>query len=412
MPTASSHDAASLADPKALYRAVDELLDDVDPGTSEASVLVVFLERLLGRLGEPLGLPAGAAYQERRRGFHRLAGGESLPDDAFAPSFAPGALSVTREEPTEVSPPGGAAPWLETGVAGPTGSGATVVSDGRSRFAVALAFRDTDAHPTAELVLHTVRSVLTSHLQRARWGSTMREAAAIQRSLVPDVTPDVRGYDVAGVSQPAEEVGGDFFEALVISADSTGLVIGDASGHGLPAALVARDCMVGLKMGVDRDLRIAPILEKLNRIIHRGGPSSSFVSLFYGELEENGNLFYVNAGHKAPMLFRARKPADAPPELLFSGDIVLGPDPDTRFKRQFAHVDRGDCLVLYTDGVNERQDPPGEQFGDARIIETVRSVRDAPAREIARAVLRAAADFGEGAAWGDDATVLVVKRDP
>lgn len=401
-------------DPKQLYRAVDALLDDMDPGSASVDVVTQFLERLLNRLGGPLGLTGGAGYEERRLEFYRLpapgAPPEAPPTDDFVGSFPNTTLELTRESPYDVLPGMTSVPWLKQPI--PEETGVTVVSAGRARFVVALTFGSGPCASSPDLVLHTLRSVLTAHIQKARWGSTMRQAAAIQRNLLPARAPTMKGYDLAGVCNPAEEIGGDFFDTLPVSDRSTGLVIGDASGHGLPAALVARDVIVGLRMGVDRDLRIAPILEKLNRIIHRGGPSSSFVSVFYGELESNGNLFYVNAGHKAPLLFRASAPAGSPPQTLFSGDIVLGPVPDARFKRQYVHIDRGDCLVLYTDGVNERLDLPGEQFGDVRIAETVHAFRDRPAAEIAQALIDAAHKFGRGSAWSDDATVLVVKRHP
>ncbi len=415
-------------DPKQLYRAFDELLDEADAGSAPGEIVTLFLQHLFGPttqdLAASLGLVAGAAYEERRTCFHRMSLHGTVSADSLRQEFPLSGLRLTRNEPHALFEASDRAPWLGQGVQDLTDAatfwGACVVATGRERFMVMLALGarvqrlDTanTLEPSADLILHTLRSVLTSHLQKARWGSTMREAAAIQRSLLPTESLQVEGFDIAGVCNPAEEVGGDFFDALPISETSTGLVIGDASGHGLPAALVARDVIVGLRMGVDRDLRIAPTLEKLNRVIHRGGPASSFVSLFYGELESNGNLFYVNAGHKAPLLFRASAPAGHPPETLFSGDIVLGPVPDARFKRQFAHVDRGDCMVLYTDGVNERLDPPGELFGDERVIEAVHAVRNRPAADIARTVIEAAARFGQCVDWADDATVLVVKRNP
>ena len=82
-----------------------------------------------------------------------------------------------------------------------------------------------------------------------------------------------------------------------------GVSIGDASGHGLPAALLVRDVVTGLRMGIEKELKVAHVFEKLNRVIHRSRLSSRFVSVFYGELEADGNLVYVNAGHQPPILF-------------------------------------------------------------------------------------------------------------
>ena len=398
---------------KQLYRDVEELLDGLEDGDTGADLVSRFMDALQAQQGVLAGLVACAGYEERRARFQRLDGvGEAAP--TFPSTLDPRHLGLSEEDSTAAWHGMTSLDWPEEIRGAPApGSrfGACLVTAGRARYVLALEFEGDLSDVHVDLVLHALRSVLSSRLQKARWGSTMREAASIQRSLLPSRAPRFEGYEIAGVSHPAEEVGGDFYDALEIADDALALAIGDASGHGLPAALVARDVVVGLRMGMSRKMRIAPVLEKLNRIIHRGGPSSSFVSLFYGELEDNGNFFYVNCGHKDPLLFRCSEPG-APPLQLGTEGMVLGPVPDADFKRCHVHIDRGDCLVLYTDGVNERQDEQGEQFGDARIVETVRPVIDRPAREIVEAVVSAAAAFGDTTTWADDATVVVVKRLP
>ena len=136
----------------------------------------------------------------------------------------------------------------------------------------------------------------------------------IQQSLLVEEPPPFAGYDIAARSVPAEEVGGDFFDFLPFDDEMLGLAIGDASGHGLPAALLVRDVVTGLRMGIEKDLKIAHVFARLNRVIHRSNLSSRFVSVFYGELEANGNLVYVNAGHQPPLLFSTgRRDGSWPP---------------------------------------------------------------------------------------------------
>ncbi len=374
-----------------------------------------FLAALLGRYRASAVVLGGAAYEEQRAKFRRLESrGDDSGGDGFPALIDAAELGFADDETTAAWSVGDAPVW--TGAAGTAAGsgrwGACLVGAGRSRWLLVLRFPRQASDVQLDLVLHALRSVLSSRLQQARWGSTMREAAAIQRSLLPSRAPRFPGFEIAGASHPAEEVGGDFWDAIEITESSLGLAIGDASGHGLPAALVARDAVVGLRMGMSRELRIGPVIERLNRIIHRGGPSSSFVSLFYGELEDNGNFFYVNCGHKAPLLFRAGAGQEAPPESLASGDIVLGPVPDARFKRQFVHIAPGDVLLLYTDGVNERRNAPGEQFGDARIARAAQAAAGRGVRSIVEAVVSAAAAWGDTAAWSDDATVVGVAREP
>src|SRR6516225_4397688 len=111
-----------------------------------------------------------------------------------------------------------------------------------------------------------------------------------------------------------------------------GLAIGDASGHGLPAALLVRDVVTGLRMGLEKDLKISHVFGKLNRVIHKSNLSSRFVSVFYGELEKGGT--------------------------------VIGPLPEIRFKRGVARLHPGDVLVMCTDGILERRGADGEFFGE------------------------------------------------
>src|SRR5204863_805654 len=129
---------------------------------------------------------------------------------------------------------------------------------------------------------------------------------AIQLSLLPNGHPSFGDFDLAAKSLPAQPVGGDVFDFIHIDRDTLGIAVADSSGHGLPAALQARDVVTGLRMGVERDLKLQRMVEKLNRIIHRSGLVSRFISLIFGELEKNGNFSYINAGHP-PGLLRDRR---------------------------------------------------------------------------------------------------------
>lgn len=257
----------------------------------------------------------------------------------------------------------------------------------------------------AELVLSTACSILSVRLLEERMGATMREAAEIQKSLLPPRAPEFPGFELAARSDPAEEVGGDWFDFLPLGEGSLGLSIGDASGHGLPAALMARDVVVGLRMGIERELKAAHALEKLNRVLHASTLSSRFASLLFGELEENGSFFYYSAGHDAPLLVTATGC-----EILRSGGAVLGPLPEVRFRRHFAHLDRGATLVLYTDGLIERRARSGELFGLERLQALFEEGRERSAAELVECCFDAIARFGEGGGPRDDETLVVVRR--
>ncbi|HKI83011.1 MAG TPA: PP2C family protein-serine/threonine phosphatase, partial [Candidatus Krumholzibacteria bacterium] len=246
-------------------------------------------------------------------------------------------------------------------------------------------------------------------LRRSELEGQLQEAHSIQTSLFPGRSFTFDGYEIAGQSLPADQVGGDMLDYLPISANLLGLAVGDASGHGLPAALQARDVITGLRMGVEKDLKITAVCERLNRVIHRSGLTSRFVSLFFGELELNGNFVYVNAGHDPALLLRKGKRG----QLLKSTGLVLGPVKDLEYRRGLVNIEPGDMLALYTDGIVERQGPDGE-YGLARLRSLLQSRldEDRPVLEILDEVFEDVRSFGQGQAWADDVTLMLVRRKP
>jgi sigma-B regulation protein RsbU (phosphoserine phosphatase) len=238
----------------------------------------------------------------------------------------------------------------------------------------------------------------------------MRQARQIQQSLLPRSLPELPGFDLAAVSIPAEEVGGDVYDAQDVEDGVISLTLGDASGHGLPAALQARDVITGLRMGAVDQHKISTTMQQLNRVIHQSGLVSRFVSLFFAELEETGNLSFVNGGHCPPLLFAA----DGRVFELPSNGPVLGPLSDAVYKRSFAYIHPGEVLVMFTDGLIEREKAldGDEEFGVERLVSVVQSMVNATAEQIVVRLLEEAFAFGRDALWHDDVTVFVVRRLP
>jgi hypothetical protein len=268
-------------------------------------------------------------------------------------------------------------------------------------FAFAPSF-DRDA---AELFLNTASSILAVQLGEHRLGATLREAAEIQAGLLPERPPEFPGFELAAVSRPADEVGGDWYDFLPLGEGLLGVAVGDASGHGLPAALMARDVVVGLRMGIEREFKAEHALAKLNRVLHRSTLSSRFTSLVYGELEENGSFFYYNAGHDAPLLVHGGRC-----ESLRTGGTVLGPLSEARFRRNFAHLDHGALLALHTDGLIERRARSGELFGLERLAALLVEHNAAPLDALLARVLAELDRFGAGVHERDDETLVLVRR--
>lgn len=256
-----------------------------------------------------------------------------------------------------------------------------------------------------EFCLNAVRSVLVYRLLSESIKGEYEQAFLIQKSLLPTSSLSISGYQIAGNSKQAELVGGDIFDYYKFNEEEFGFCIGDASGHGIPAALMARDVIIGLRMGLENQMKMAHTINKLNRVIHKSVYSTKFISLFYAEIEANGNLFYVNAGHPSPIMVYKNEVTE-----LNSTGLVLGALPEIDLRRSYKNILPGSALVLFTDGIVERQNNLDEEFGLTRLKDVILKNKEKSADEILDSVFQAADDFGEKLKWKDDATVVVIKR--
>jgi len=258
-----------------------------------------------------------------------------------------------------------------------------------------------------EFCMNAVRSAVNHRLYTDAVKSDMQQAAHIQRSLLPAAPLQIFGFQMAGRSQPAELVGGDMFDYFQFSDGVFGVSIGDASGHGLPAALLVRDVVTGLRMGLEEEMKMVHTLKKLNRVIQRSTYSTRFISLFYGEIENNGNIIYVNAGHPSPLLIQG----DQVTELKSTG-MILGAMPEIALYRSYAKFTAGAALVMFSDGIIERKNSEREEFGMDRLIALAKEHQERSAQEILDIVFNTVFEFGEKMKWSDDATVVVIRRLP
>ncbi|MDW7679582.1 MAG: PP2C family protein-serine/threonine phosphatase [bacterium] len=258
-----------------------------------------------------------------------------------------------------------------------------------------------------EFSVNTTRKLLNARISSESMKDSLLQAELIQRSLLPKSAPQIDGFDIYGKSIPAELVGGDLYDYYSFSEGHFGVGIGDAIGHGLPAALLARDVVTGLRMGLEKEMKISAVIQKLNRVIHRSTLSTSFTSLFYAEIETTGDLVYVNAGHPDPILVHGQRI-----QLLKRGGTVLGPLPEIQLKRGFAFMPPGSLLVLYSDGLIERRNIYGETFGQQKLKELVINNQNQSAEKLVTDIIDVVYNFGNQQSWKDDLTVVIVKRKP
>jgi serine phosphatase RsbU (regulator of sigma subunit) len=399
-------DGSSHLEAKLLYRRLDTLLGALDVSRPGKKAMVSFLEEAFRTLTDDLRLRAAVLYAERREGFGlvksvgdlRGPAKESL--DAAAPP-----VGLVLQHGVYIFPdPAAEGTPARAGILPRGPAAALVVGTRGNRDLIFFLVGEGWVREELDFALNTVRAALGSRLFDARVRGSFREAAEIQQSLLLDELPEFPGYELAARSVPAEEVGGDFFDFIPFDGELLGFAIGDASGHGLPAALLVRDVVTGLRMGIERELKVAPVLTKLNRVIHRSRLSSRFVSVFYGELEAAGNLIYVNAGQQPPLLFSGGRVSE-----LTTGGTVIGPLPEVKFQRGVVRMEPGDLLVATTDGIFDRRSRGGEFFGEAQLQRLVGDTKESATGLLER-IFTTAFAFGDGRPWEDDATAVVIRR--
>jgi sigma-B regulation protein RsbU (phosphoserine phosphatase) len=317
--------------PKAFYRKLDALLTRIGEGASMKEMLSLVLDELVESVGEDLGIKSGCVY--------RLLGGAYRKTDQISGSSAEGwpALVQKDNEAIELLSRHKSYIFVDT-VDPPWGKNSVAVLFAEDdEYLLVMMLRDSWVRETLEFSLNTIRSTLNYSSSTSRFSADIQEAYEIQKSLLPRIEPEFEGYEIAGRMEAAERVGGDLYDFSVLEEGVLSFAVGDASGHGLPAALLARDVVTGLRMGMEKEMKISSVLRKLNNVIYRSRLSTRFISLFYGELEPEGTLVYVNAGHPPPILFKSGSI-----ERLDVGGTILGPLEDTEFNRGFGSLHRRD----------------------------------------------------------------------
>ncbi len=257
-----------------------------------------------------------------------------------------------------------------------------------------------------DLCLNAIRTALNYRLVAESIKNELEQANQIQQSLLPIIPPEIPGYEIAAKSQPAELVGGDLYDYYIFDENTFGFCIGDASGHGLPAALMVRDVITGLRMGLEKEMKIAYTLKKLNSVIYHAVYSAKFISLFYAELEKNGNIIYANAGHPSPLMYDGEKFC-----LLEPTGLIIGAFPKIDISRSYTKLQPGGILVLFTDGILERKNKRSELYEIERLKTVIAENKDQSADTIIRRIFESADQFGKGKKWEDDATIVVIKRE-
>ena len=265
-------------------------------------------------------------------------------------------------------------------------------------------------HPAWRPWFEKVRQVFEAHAQLVAMRQELDVARRVQEYILPAHLPDRPGLRIAARMIPAKEIGGDFYDCFWLDERRIGLVVGDASGKGMPAALFVAAARTALRAAAPSASGPDRCLETANELLSQGNDTAMFVTMFYGVLDtETGEVVYANGGHNPPCVIA---PDGTVSELPGMEGMALGVMAGMEYGLGSASLAAGSTLVLYTDGVTEAFDPAGGAFTEARLVATLAGRQDATAEALVASVLEAVETFVDGAPQADDITCLAARFEP
>ncbi len=258
---------------------------------------------------------------------------------------------------------------------------------------------------TKEMKTTRERDEYFEEIQRKKY--ELEIAHEIQDSFLPDKMPQIDGFDLAAISMPAKEVGGDFYDFIPISKDKIGITIADVSGKSIPAALFMAVSRSFLRAKAVGNPNATEVIKDVNTLIIDDSKSGMFVTLFYAILDFRNNIMeYVNAGHNPPVML-VRETGRM--ECLSSNGIALGALDSVEFEEKQINLKSGDVIVFYTDGVTEAVNNNGELFGEKRLYKLIKSDSDLSSQELVNKIKNALISFSENQSQFDDITLMIIK---
>ncbi len=244
-------------------------------------------------------------------------------------------------------------------------------------------------------------------IEKKKLESELLIAREIQQGLLPRELPAVKGFEVAAVNISSKQVGGDYYDVIPTEDGKTMLVIADVSGKGTPASLLMANMQATVHALVPFNLSLSIATARINDLIYRNTGSDKFITFFWGTVDPVTRTFrYVNAGHNPPIVLRANGTV----ERLSDGGLILGiMKTMIPYEEGSIVLEKGDCIVLYTDGVSEAMDINGIDYTEERLEEFVRRHQESSAEHMLAAIRNEIERHTLGAPQSDDITMVVLK---
>jgi sigma-B regulation protein RsbU (phosphoserine phosphatase) len=234
----------------------------------------------------------------------------------------------------------------------------------------------------------------------------LQMARDIQQSLLPKENPQIQGAHIAGLSYPAREVGGDYYDFIHLGPERLGVVIVDVSGKGVPASLLMSNIQATLRVQAVTSHSPGHCITEANTALHKSTAADKYATLFYGILDMKERTFTsTNAGHNAPMLMSH----GACCRRLETGGIVLGMLPDIPYQEEKTQLNSGDLLVMFSDGITEAMNDQEEEFGEERLMSLMEDHGQLSPEDLLEKIVTEAKAFTGGTQQQDDMTLVAIQ---
>jgi serine phosphatase RsbU (regulator of sigma subunit)/DNA-binding transcriptional regulator YhcF (GntR family) len=251
-----------------------------------------------------------------------------------------------------------------------------------------------------------VAHLYVDSIEKRRLEQELETARRIQANLLPGTLEDQDRLEVAAFTLPSGAIGGDLYDYFMVDASHVAVVIADACGHGVPAAMLITQLQAILKSDAASGVDIGATLKHVNRHLQKQAGAGFFATLFYGIVDvAAGVLEYANAGHDFPVIVRRNGLTIA----LSSTGPALGVVPDLDHSTSRAMLNEGDCLVLYTDGITEVESAGGNAYGEARLKDLAIRCRHRSPKETVAFIRNDVERFRKPESSNDDMTLVVIK---
>jgi serine phosphatase RsbU (regulator of sigma subunit) len=250
-----------------------------------------------------------------------------------------------------------------------------------------------------------IRLAKIAQRERDELAGEIRLAAEVQQNILPRTVPSILGFDISAKMYPAKTVAGDYYGFIEQPDGSVISVIADVSGKGVSAGLLMPSIEIALRLDLPRHANSKEVLQEFNRVVYQLTGGLRFISLFYGRLfPTSRRLEYTNAGHNPALLVRNGCTTE-----LSRGGPVLGVLPEACYETEVIQLERGDVLVLYTDGIVEAENSRGEFYSAERLKKLVLAAVDEPAHNITTSIYDDVRAFRGSDVLADDATLIIMK---